>query len=181
MTKIQVIISGVVSFLILVAAGVVSQIFRAQKKSTVSDAPPKQELAVVTTQTFPVEDVQSKIDIDGRLNAYEKIDLSAEVTGRLLPISKSWKEGSYFQKGELLFQINSEDQRFSLYAQRSNLMNAITQIMPDLKFDYPASFDKWKRYLDAFDVERSTPKLPQVTDEQEKYFVAGKNIYNIYY
>lgn len=181
MIKRQWIVSGVVSFLILVVAGIVSQVFRAQKKSTVSEQAPRQELAVVNAQTFPKKDIQSTIEIDGRLNAYEKIDLAAEVTGRLLPIQKTWREGSYFEKGELLFQINSEDQRFDLYAERSNLMNAITQIMPDLKFDYPASFIKWKEYLDGFDVERITPQLPKVTNEQEKYYVAGKNIYNTYY
>ena len=161
--------------------GGISAMLKAQKKSTVTDTPIAQEIIFVTTQFFPIESVQSKISIDGRIQAIEKIDVAAEVQGRLLSIDKKWKEGSYFNKGDLLFQVDSQDEKFNLYAQRSSLMNAITQIMPDLKIDYPEAFNKWKTYLDNFQVEQTTPALPTISSQQEKYFVASKNIYTTFY
>jgi len=53
--------------------------------------------------------------------------------------------------------------------------------MPDLKFDYPSAFEKWKSYLDALDVSKPIKDLPPVSTDQEKYYVAGKNIYNQFY
>lgn len=181
MIKRQWIISTIVTLLFLVLAAVVFQNFKAQKKSMVSESPAVEEILKVATEKFTSSDVKSKISIDGRVNAYEKIDIAAEVTGRLLATEKKWKEGTYFTKGELLFQIDNDDERYNLFAQRSSLLNAITQIMPDLKFDYPEAFDKWKAYLDAFDAERTTPPLPEISSEQEKYYIAGKNILNTYY
>ncbi len=181
MIKRQWIISAIVSLLILLIGGAISAKLKSQKKSTVTDTPIAQEIIFVNTQSFPIESIQSKISIDGRIQAIEKIDVAAEVQGRLLPINKKWKKGSYFKEGELLFQIDSQDEKFNLFAQRSSLMNAITQIMPDLKLDYPAAFNKWKTYLDNFQVEQSTPALPTISSEQEKYFVASKNIYTTFY
>lgn len=181
MIRRQWIISAIVSILILLIGGALSAKLKSQKKSTVTDAPVAQEILFVQTQNFPIESVQSTINIDGRIQALEKIDVAAEVQGRLMSIGKNWKEGSYFNKGDLLFQVDSEDQKFNLYAQRSSLLNAITQIMPDLKLDYPAAFQKWKNYLDNFQIEQTTPALPKIEGEQEKYFVASKNIYTTFY
>jgi len=181
MNKRQLIITLIASLIILISAGVVSQIFKAQKTSTVSDQAAQEEIIQVYAKSFPIQNVNSKIDIDGRLNAYEKIDIASEVSGRILPGEKKWKEGSYFKKGETLFELEKKDQQLNLFALRSNLLNAITQIMPDLKFDYPNAYEKWKSYLDKFNIEQNTPQLPEVNNEQEKYYVAGKNIYNLFY
>ncbi len=177
----QIIISIVLSLLFLGGAAIAYQYLSVQKKSTVSDTPIKEEVRYVKTSSFQPQTIKSTIELDGRLNALEKADLFAEVPGKIVDLGKRFKEGDSFQKGDLLYQIENQDERYTLYAQRSSLLNAITQIMPDLKFDYPQAFQNWKSYLDNFDVERSVRKLPEVTTQQEKYFVAGKNIYNLYY
>ena len=182
MTRRQWIISTVVTVLLIGLSAFAFQKMKSQKESTVSDAKEiKEEIRAVRVGQFQKENIKSTIAIDGRLSAYEKVDLFSEVTGRLLDGTSRFKEGSYFKEGDLLFQVDSRDDQFNLYAQRSSLLNAITQIMPDLKFDYPESFQKWKSYLDAFDVERSINPLPAVSSDKEKYYISGKNIYNQYY
>lgn len=181
MTNRKALVSAAATIIILLVGGGIFQTFVKQKKSTLSDDPIPVEIYYVQATTFPSKTVQSKISIDGRLTAVEKIDIAAEVSGRLQPINRSWRKGSFFKAGDLLFKVDSDDSRLNLYAQRSSLLNAITQIMPDLKFDYKDAFEKWKTYLDNFDVEKTTPALPTIGSQQEKYFVAGKNIYNLYY
>ncbi len=177
----QWIISGILTAIILIGGSFIYQKFSAQKESTITDNEVKEILRPVVTKSFARSTIKNTIQIDGRLSAFEKIDIAAEATGRLLDVNNKLKEGSYFSEGELLFEIESTDERLSLHAQRSSLLNSITQIMPDLKFDYPLAFDKWKKYLDEFDVERPVRALPKISNQQEKYFVAGKNIYNQYY
>jgi len=66
-------------------------------------------------------------------------------------------------------------------SKRSSLLNIVTQILPDLKFDYPQSYDQWLSYLTDFDMDSKTKVLPEPINNQEKYFIAGKNIYQSYY
>ena len=181
MTKRKLIVSLVASLIIIAVGAALFNYLSKQKKSNIKTTEVEVATVYVTTQTFPARTVKSKIEIDGRLNAYQKITLSAEANGKLEDISTVWREGSYFKKGDLLFRVESTDEQLTLYAQRSSLLNAITQIMPDLKFDYPDAFVKWKTYLDNFEIEKNTPDLPAIDNQQEKYYVAGKNIYNLYY
>lgn len=162
-------------------AGGIYNFFKKQKSSTIKDEPVAEEILFVQTSQFPTESINSSIQIDGRVNAFEKLTLSAEANGKLQSIGKTWRTGSYFRKGDLLFKVGSNDETLNLYAQRSSLLNAITQIMPDLKFDHPEAFEKWKRYLDDFNIEATTNTLPAITNQKEKYYIAGKNIYNLYY
>ncbi len=177
----KVLISLLLTFIILSIGAIVYQRFLKQKKSTVSEEPVRKLLKNVTVAQYSPKNVVNTINIDGRLTAYEKVDLFAEASGVLKATSKVIKEGSYVEKGELLFDIDGEDAELNLLAQRSALMTSITQIMPDLKFDFPDAFDKWKRYLDEFDVNQSVKEFPTITTDQEKYYIAGKNLYNQYY
>lgn len=177
----KILLSLLLTFIILAVGAFSYQIMSSQKKSTVSDEVISDKLKTVQVTQFAPEDITNTISIDGRLTAYERVELFAEASGVLKSTSKTIKEGTYVEKGELLFDIDGEDAELNLLAQRSALMTSITQIMPDLKFDYPEAFDKWKAYLDVFDVKQPVRSLPEINSDPEKYYVAGKNIYNQYY
>ena len=53
--------------------------------------------------------------------------------------------------------------------------------MPDLRLDYPEYFEKWQTYLDGFDINKSTPQLPETASEKERYFITGRGIISSYY
>lgn len=177
----QRIISLVITLIFLLIGAFFFRTLKAKKESTVSKNPPIKELRKVEVSRFAPTKTENKIEIDGRVTAYEKINLAAEVQGKLVDTGKTYRQGSSFAKGDLLFKVESKDDEYALKAQRSLLFNAVTQIMPDLKFDYPEAFDKWKSYLDEFDIERSVKALPAISSDREKYYVGGKNIFNQYY
>lgn len=127
------------------------------------------------------QNIGSSLDIQGRLSAFEKIDIFTEVAGRLLESSKPIKVGNYFEEGSILMRIDNEEAHLNLLSQKSNLMNAITQLMPDLKIDYPESFQQWKTYLDEFDVNKNLKALPEPLNDKEKYFIAARNLHGQYY
>lgn len=152
-----------------------------QKKPLAALAEQQERLREVVVQQFLAEETAHKIPIDGRLVAAEKVNFFANVSGILLPSSKVLKEGTYVQKGELLFDIDQRKAMYNLHAQRSQLLHLLTLIIPDLKLDYPDAYEKWQAYLDAFEVEKPIQALPSISNEQEKYFVASKNIQQLYY
>lgn len=181
MQKRQWIISILLTLLIFISSSFVFKYISSQKESTISSDKPAEELRKIQVSTFPPATIKNKIEIDGRINAFEKINIAAEVQGKLLSTGKSMKSGTSFAEGDLLFKIDNTDDLYSLKALRSQLFTAVTQIMPDLKFDYPLAFENWKKYLDQFDLDSTTKTLPLHASQQEKYFIGGKNIWNLYY
>ncbi len=153
----------------------------AQKESTVSEERIVEQVRNVYVASFKPTDTKAEITLDGRINAYEKINLASEVGGKLMSTGTTHRKGDRFKEGDLLFEIDNTTDAYSLYAQRASLLNAISQMMPDLKFDYPASFEKWKAYLDEFDAQKPVKKFPEISSQDEKYYIAGKNIQAQYY
>ena len=174
-------ISIILGFLVLGAAYVGFQKVSAKKtppKKKENAAPPIREVAVFQAKNGKVS---SEMEVQGSLSAYNKVDIFAEVTGMLENTSKPFKVGSYFKKGEILLDIEDDEARLNILSQKSNLVNAITMLMPDLKVDYPQSFQQWKTYLDNFNVETSIQPFPKPLNDQEKYFIATKNLASQYY
>lgn len=130
----------------------------------------------VINKTIPII-----ISANGNLIAKNKISLFSEVQGVLKPLAKDFKTGVHYRKGEVILKINSEEYYANLQAQKSNLFNSITSIMPDIRLDYPDEYEKWQKYLESFDFNKTTPTLPQTNSDKEKFFISGRNIYTTYF
>ncbi len=154
---------------------------------SVQKAPPARKPEAQATlrqvQTLEVKNgsLPTDLEIQGRLVAFDKVEIFSEVQGVLRENSKAFKVGNRFTKGALLLSIEDEEARLSVLAQRAALLNAITQMMPDLKIDYAAGFPNWKAYLDQYNIEAPLRPFPEPVNEQEKYFVATRNLHNQYY
>lgn len=175
------IISTVITVLILFAGIFLFQALSNQKKSTLGDTIQKNERRKVQVNNFESKSVANTIEIDGRLRAQERVNVTSKVQGLMQAGPRSIRVGKYFKKGELLYTIDSKEASFNLKAQKSALVTAITQIMPDIKFDYPESFDNWEKYLNDFDVNKNIKPFPTPTNNQERYFIDGRNLNNLYY
>ena len=144
---------------------------------------PKKAALIQSVESFSIKkgEVVSSLEIQGRLKAFNKIDLFSEVSGTLESTTKPFKVGSYFEKGSILLRIDDDEARLNLLAQKSSLENLITEMMPDLKIDYPQSFQQWKNYLDQFDVNQSIKEFPPPINDAEKFLISSQNLHNQYY
>jgi multidrug efflux pump subunit AcrA (membrane-fusion protein) len=121
------------------------------------------------------------IRANGTLVAKNRIEIFSEVQGVLQTTSKEFRPGNSYRKGEVILKIRSDEHYANLQAQKSNLYNSITSIMPDIRLDYPEEYEKWEAYLQEFDFDKTAPPLPETNSEQEKFFISGRNIYTTYY
>lgn len=155
------------------------------KLATTSTAKQKPEAEKVITavyiDTVQNTDVPIVIAATGSVTAKNKVELYSEVQGILKPSVKDFKSGTFYNKGEVLLSISDDEFLASLQAQRSALFNSITAILPDIRLDFSSEFPKWQAYLANFNIQQSTPKLPEVKSEKEKLFISGKSIYTNYY
>ncbi len=130
----------------------------------------------VKNKTIPI-----LIPANGSLTAKQRVELYAEVQGIFKSGTKLFKPGQTYQKGETLIQIDAAEYYASVQSAKSNLYNTIAAIMPDLRLDFPNMFQKWQNYLIQFDLNKTTPKLPEMTSEKENYFITGRGIVTNYY
>jgi multidrug efflux pump subunit AcrA (membrane-fusion protein) len=144
---------------------------------------PKFNKIVKTVFTENVENRSIPIIItsNGNLIAKNKIELYSEVQGVLVATSKEFKSGISFRKGETIIKMNSDEFYTNLQAQKSNLFNALTAIMPDIRLDFKDEYEKWQAYLNNFNTSSSLQKLPETNTEKEKFFISGRGIYTTYY
>ena len=121
------------------------------------------------------------IPANGNLVAKNRLELFSEVQGVFSSSSHDFKAGQKYSRGETLIRINSSEYYASVQAAKSEFYNLITSLMPDLRLDYPEAFPIWNKYLNNFDINGITPKLPETTSENVKYFITGRGVYSSYY
>lgn len=142
---------------------------------------PQKIVKTVFTDTVQNSNVPIKISANGNLMAKRRLALYAEVQGVFKTGRKLFKGGQNYGAGETIITIDASEYYASVQSAKSDLYNLITAIMPDLRLDYPDIFPKWQSYLTSFDLDKSTPALPNMTSEKEKFFVSGKGILSKYY
>ena len=121
------------------------------------------------------------VPANGNLTAKRRMELYAEVQGVFRSGNKFFKAGQVYNKGETIIRIDDSEYAASVQSAKSNLYNQLTSIMPDLRLDYPDIFPKWQTYLSGFDMGKSTPILPEMISEKEKFFITGRGILTTYY
>ncbi len=141
----------------------------------------RESAKAVKVKTVKLDSISATIPISGELEAKKRINIFAEVQGKFIRNNKPFKAGIEYNKGEVLMQIDDQEARLNLQAQKSDLMNSIAQMLPDLKLDYPAHYKRWQNYLDKMKVKEPLPELPPVKKDQVKYFVTSQKIYNQFY
>ncbi|MEP2240234.1 MAG: HlyD family efflux transporter periplasmic adaptor subunit [Maribacter sp.] len=144
---------------------------------------PKSEKVVKTVFTEVVKNgtVPIVVSANGNLTAKQRVELYAEVQGVFKKGSKLFKEGQAFRQGETIISIDANEYAASVQSAKSNLFNQLTAVMPDLRLDYPDIYSKWQDYLSNFDMAKSTPALPELATEKEKFFISGRGILTSYY
>jgi len=121
------------------------------------------------------------VPANGNLTAKRRLELYSEVQGVFKSTNKLFKAGTTYSSGETIIRIDASEYTANVQSAKSNFYNELTSIMPDLRLDYPDVFPKWQNYLSSFDLNKTTPKLPEMPTEQEKFFISGRGILTSYY
>jgi multidrug efflux pump subunit AcrA (membrane-fusion protein) len=173
------IILSILGVLIIVA----SVFFAKMIVDSKSNVRPSAEKVVKTVFAEKVKNgtVPIIVPANGNLIAKRRMELFAEVQGVFKRGNKLFRTGQAYIQGEAIIRIDASEYASSVQSAKSNLYNQLTSIMPDLRLDYPEIFPKWQTYLSGFDMGKSTPTLPEMSSEKEKFFITGRGILTTYY
>ncbi len=121
------------------------------------------------------------VEVFGRVGSSQQLNLVAEVGGKLLPGNIQFKEGTNFRQGDILARINNSEQLFNLQSRKSNFLNLVASVLPDIKIDFPDNYKQWDDYYNNIDLDKTLPTLPGGLSTKAKAFLATKNILSEYY
>ena len=180
MKKRQYIILGVIIAIIVVTKLITMQFTKVAESKK---EPKKHTEYKIQTSVFEVKNTSypAKVNFTGRVKSIDRIDLSAEVSGVLKDTKPRFQEGNSFRKGQLLIRLDATEMRLQLIAKKSKFINTITQLIPDLRIDYPNEASQWESYLEQIDPAKKLASLPKIINKKLKYFISGRNVNDAYY
>jgi len=135
----------------------------------------------VKADQIKYEDIKSEFKETGRVASKSVIDLSPEVRGKILNGSVQLKKGQSFRKGQLLLKIYNQEAQLALQAKKSGFLNALANILPDMKMDFNDSYKTWLDFFENVDINKPIPNLPEISSGKEKIFLSSRNILATYY
>jgi len=141
----------------------------------------RKKVPIVKVEKVAYQAISAPIIEKGRLASNLEVNLSSEVAGRIVETGVPLKVGQKFKKGQLLIRIYEEDAKMDLRAQKSRFLNKLAENLPDIKVDYSDNFEEWMNFFNSIDLEKSIPELPKLKSDQEKVFIASRNVLGDYY
>lgn len=174
------IIYGGLSIILIVLAFVFSSYLIGAKPEPEKDNL-KQNSVFVKAEKVSLIETESNMTYRGRVTAFDKVSLAAEVQGKIMQGDVRFKAGESFNKNDVLITIYSKDVEAALKSGKSSFLQTLSKILPDLKVDYSNEYEKWNNFFTAIDVEKPLPKLPEISSNKEKVFLAANNVLTSYY
>jgi membrane fusion protein, multidrug efflux system len=126
-------------------------------------------------------EIKTQITAYGRIASAQSIRLTAEVAGKIIQGDVPFKAAQNFTKGKVIYRIDDAEFRLTIQAQKSEFINAVATIIPDLKFDFPNLHEPWEKYLQSINLNKDLPELPAFESAKEKTFFSARGILNRYY
>ena len=135
----------------------------------------------VQAEVVELKDINSEIVGLGRLASSQPVILYSEVTGILQSGSISFLPAAVFKKGDLLFKVDDRQTKLELNSLKSDFMNALASVLPEIKVDFPDEYQKYQRYFDNCDFDSRLIELPVTSNQKIKLFLTRFNVYKLYY
>jgi RND family efflux transporter MFP subunit len=72
--------------------------------------------------------------------------------------------------------VEDKEARMALHAQRADFMAAMAGVLPDIKLDFPQSFEKWDTFFKALSPMNPLPNWPEESSNSLQAFLAGRRV-----
>jgi membrane fusion protein (multidrug efflux system) len=168
----------IIGILLLVVALIGSN-FIMKFKQVPEPFKPDEVEKIVSVEKVHLQNLKSEIQLLGIIRSENKIELFAEQSGVLK--NNNFKEGKFFKQGEIILNIDGDEFNQNVKAQKGELIMRVSQIIPDIKIDFPEEFTTWENFLNQIDLHKKLPTIPSLNNPKLKRFVAGKGLLNLYY
>ncbi len=170
---------GSVVGIIILGVMIMFALGSSEKESNKREVEP--EVRLVETQSIFFEDLVLEIEGNGVIESKKTLNVISEATGPVLFAKNDLKDGTFVNAGELILEIDSREVENTLYTMRSEFLNSLALVLPELKIEDPDTYDKWQSYFYSLDIHETIPELPEMSGSQEKIKLSTRSVYSKYY
>ncbi len=139
------------------------------------------EVRLVETQSVNFDDLVLEIEGNGVVESQRTLNMISEATGQVMFANNDLKDGTFVRNGELILEVDSREVENNLFTYRSEFMNALALVLPEIKIENEAAYNKWYKYFNSLDIHEAVPDFPEIKDSQEKIKLSGRGIFSKYY
>jgi multidrug efflux pump subunit AcrA (membrane-fusion protein) len=170
---------GSVVGIVILGFLIMSVLGSTEKESNKRELEP--EVRLVETQPINFGDIILEIEGNGVVESQRTLNIMSEATGPVLFAKNDLKDGTFVREGELILEVDSREVENNLFTYRSEFMNSIALVLPEIKIEDAEDYEKWYNYFQQLDILKTTPELPEVADQQEKIKLSGRGIFSKYF
>ena len=178
--KIKSVNSLLVPVLILLAGAVAMNRLGDMRKE-VPARPVTPKTRVVNVEPIEPATINARVTGRGRLNSARPLVLLSEAEGTLLAGDVPFQQGQGFAEGALLLRVDDRQKRLELSRSKSDFINAMATMMPDIQQQHPKEWKTWDAYFKRLRVDRPVPTMPVATVDRIKRLLARYDVYQLYY
>ena len=129
------------------------------------------QTVIVKNQT-----IQPQIPVEGKVEAWQRVDLVAEVNGVLSLGGKEFREGVRYKKGEVILELDDSEARSSLKSARAQFLQLTSSTLSTIKIDFPEKIEIWEAYVSSIEIDEPLPVLPETSSDRERFYIINRGI-----
>ncbi len=167
--------------LAIILLGILSMQVLTSFKSEPSRRELKPQSKIVEAQVVKLGSVPSTVTSYGRMTTTQPVALISEVAGELQSGSVPFQPGQFFRKGDLLVKVDDRQAQLDINSTKSDLLNALAQVLPEIKVDFPEKFPIWQAYFNDVSFDKKLSPLPEVSNQKVKLFLSRFNVYKLFF
>ena len=133
-------------------------------------APPKAQISVAVQLLTP-QSYQVMIDSFGTVKPRTQSGLVAQASGQIINVSEQFREGGFFEKGDMLLQLDDRDHRAEVKAAQANLLTAQQGLQEEQARGRQALID-WQRLGNGAQASNLVLREPQLAAAQAQVLSA---------
>lgn len=166
--------------LILIAGFIIMQVligFQEDPPKTIPALPIKfVDVAIIQLRSEPTQLIGY-----GRLTSAQPVILYSEVNGTLVNGDIPFQPAQSFRKGDLFLKIDDRQIKLDLNSAKSDFLNALATVLPEIKVDFPEEYDIWQTYFNECDFDKEMSPLPKTENQKIKLFLSRFNVYKLFF
>ena len=139
------------------------------------------EYRTVETLSINYGDYELNIDGNGVVESKRTLKIIAEASGKVIFAKNDLKDGTFANSGEVILEIDQREIKNRLFSLRSDFMNAVASVLPEMKIEEDDIYNKWYYYFSSLTINNEIPELPEAANSRVKIKLSTRNIYSKFF
>ncbi|MBR9974064.1 MAG: efflux RND transporter periplasmic adaptor subunit [Bacteroidetes bacterium] len=165
---------------VLALGYILMQLFTSMREEPTRRRPPvlvrSVEARVIDSGAVP-----TTIEAIGRVTSTQPVQLVSEVAGLLQAGKPAFLPGQRFRKGQVLLRIDDRQVRYNLNSAKSDFLNALATVLPELKIEFPDDYLRWQEYFDGSSFDRPLGPLPESEQRKVRLLLTRFNVHKLFF